>query len=48
MIQPKSAVGKPLVLLIEGQKRQIGTITHAAIKDGKLYFASTIEMKDDE
>ena len=41
-IRPEQAVGKPLVIYIDGERRHIGQITHAAIRDGKLYFAATL------
>jgi hypothetical protein len=43
-IRPEQAVGKPLVVYVNGERRVIGEITHAAIRDGKLYVASTINL----
>lgn len=43
-IRPEQAVGKPLVVYVDGERRVIGEITHAAIRDGKLYVASTINL----
>lgn len=39
MIRSESAIGKPFVVKVDGETRQIGTVTHAATRDGKLYFA---------
>lgn len=39
-------VGKPLVVYIDGDRRQIGTITNAKIEDGKLFVAGKIETDD--
>ncbi len=47
-IRPQQAVGKPLVIFKDGEKKQIGVVTHAAVKDGKLYFAATIDLESEE
>ena len=47
-LRPEQIVGKPLVVYIDGERRQIGTITHGAIRSGKLYFAADIALADDE
>lgn len=39
-MNPQNIVGKPLVVYIDGDRRQIGTITKAAIKDGTIYVAA--------
>jgi hypothetical protein len=50
MLNPKNLVGKPLVVYIDGERRQIGTITSAKIDSGKLFVASAlaIEKEDDD
>lgn len=48
MINPESALGKPLVVYIDGERRQIGTITRAAIKNGALYFEAKLDLAEGE
>jgi hypothetical protein len=48
MIDPKSALGKPLVVYIDGERRQIGTITRAVLKDGAIFISATLDLKEDE
>ena len=48
MIDPQNAIGKPLVVLVDGEKRQIGTITHAVIKSGGLYVAAQLDLAKEE
>jgi hypothetical protein len=45
-VNPKNLIGKPLVVLIDGEKREIGTITNAAVKDGSLYVGASINIKE--
>jgi len=47
-IRPEQAVGKPLVVYIDGKRRVIGEVTHAALRDGKLYFAATVNLNAEE
>lgn len=47
-MNPKSLIGKPLVVYIDGERRQIGEITNATIQSGKLFVASTIDISQDE
>jgi hypothetical protein len=44
MIDPKNAIGKPLVVYIDGERRQIGTITNARLQDGNLFVAAGIDL----
>lgn len=41
---PKTLIGKPLVVYIDGERRQIGTITNAAIQNGSLYVGATLDL----
>jgi hypothetical protein len=45
-IRPEQIVGKPLVVYIDGERIEIGSITRAALKDGALYFAATLGTEE--
>lgn len=45
-VNAQNVIGKPLVVYIDGERRQIGTIERAVFQDGKLYIASIIEIKE--
>lgn len=42
MIDPQTLIGKPLVVFVDDEKRQIGTITRAALRDGSLFVGSRL------
>jgi hypothetical protein len=44
MFNAENLVGKPLVVYIDGQKTQIGTIDKAAIRSGNLYVGATLDL----
>jgi hypothetical protein len=44
----ESLVGKPLVVYIDGERRQIGTVVKAQIVDGKLFTASKLELESED
>lgn len=46
-IRPEQAIGKPLVVYIDGERRQIGTITAAKLDNGKLFFAAVLDQEDE-
>lgn len=48
MIDPKHLIGKPLVVYVEDERRQIGTITGSALKEGSIYIAATIDLSEGE
>lgn len=48
MIDPENCIGKPLVVYIDGERRQIGTITKAAVKNGSLYVAASLDLAQGE
>lgn len=41
-------IGKPLVVYIDGERRQIGTITRATIKGDGLFVAASLELGKDD
>jgi hypothetical protein len=47
MLTAENAIGKPFVVLIDGQRRQIGLITDAAVKNGKLFVACDLDLSED-
>ncbi len=49
-MNPENLIGKPLVALVNGEKRQLGTISAAKITDGSLFVAANIDRdpQDDE
>jgi hypothetical protein len=47
-IRPEQAVGKPLVIYIHGEKRQIGVITKAVVKDGGIFVAADLNLNPSE
>jgi len=46
MFNAENLVGKPLVVYIDGARRQIGTIEKAAIRSGNLYVGATLDLAD--
>ena len=47
-VDPTQVIGKPLVVYIDGERRQIGTITNAAIRSGKLYIGAELDLSGGE
>jgi hypothetical protein len=47
-IDPTQVIGKPLVVYIDGERRQIGTVTNAAIQGGKLYVGASLDLSEGE
>ena len=46
MFSAENLVGKPLVVYIDGERRQIGTIEKAAIRSGNIYVGATLDLAD--
>lgn len=40
-------IGKPLVVYIDGERKQIGTIIHARVVGDKLYCAGQLDTGED-
>jgi hypothetical protein len=47
-IRPNSIIGKPLVVYIDGKRVEIGVITNAAVRDGRMYFGADIAIKHED
>lgn len=43
-----SIIGKPLVVYIDGERREIGTITNATVRGDKLYVGARISLSGEE
>jgi hypothetical protein len=48
VIDPKNLIGKPLVVYIDGERHQIGTITRGVIESGNIYVAATLELEQND
>lgn len=46
MLNPENLHGKPLVVYVDGQRREIGVITKAVIKDGGLFVAADLSLDE--
>lgn len=44
MFNAENLIGKPLVVYIDGERREIGTIEKAAIRSGNLYIGATLDL----
>jgi len=47
-IRPESVIGKPLVVYIDGERREIGKITNAAVRGDRLYVGARISLSADD
>lgn len=46
MFNAENLIGKPLVVYIDGERRQIGTIEKAAVRSGNLYVGAVLDLAD--
>jgi hypothetical protein len=46
VIDPTSAIGKPLVVYIDGKRQRIGTIVNAKLDSGRLFVAADLDSGD--
>lgn len=46
-MNPQNLIGKPIVVYIDGERRPIGTITRAVIREGILMVAADLDLSEE-